>query len=242
MLSEPSFLLLFPFKAKVGQEVMDNFLAQMRSRIYLTNIDKETVDEMVTMAGEGDVFKNPIQGNHLKINEVEQPDFIIYENFNAFLSERIYDNKQGDVDSSCYPYTYDVFAKAEPIDIDFKNFNFEKTFTSIFNKEDDFSVPSLKNHFLSTKGIPKFKQTGSSSAELNDNSEQIINAWKEAKKSSKDKYNEFLEKGFQPKTSLITDTDIMEMGNLHAFITVQRCGVTRKDHIIISAEEDYISK
>lgn len=228
-------------KAKVGADVMDNFLAQMRSRIYLTNIDKETVEEMVKMAGEGDVFKNPIQGKKLKINDVEQEDLIIYENFNSFLSHKIYDNKQGAV-SDIYPYTYDVFAKAEPIDIDFKNFNFENAFSGIFTKQEDFSVPSLKNHFLAVKNIPKFKQTGSSSAELNDNSEQIINAWRDAKKGATDKYNDFLDKGFQPKTNLLTESDIMEMGNLHAFITIQRCGVTIKDHIIISAEEDYIKK
>lgn len=229
------------FKAKVGPDMMENFLSQMRSRIYLTNEDKETISEMVTLAGEGDVFKNPIQGNYLKVNDVEQKDHIIYENFNYFLSDRIAENKEGKIDENCYPYTFDVFARAEPIDIDFKGFSFQNTFSSIFGEQDDFRVHSLKDHFKSTVNIPLYVEKGSSATELSDNSEQILHAWKEAKASANEKYNQFLKEGYQSKTQILTETDLGNMGNLHAFITIQRAGVTKKDHIIISSESDYIS-
>jgi hypothetical protein len=213
----------------------------MRSRIYLTNEDKETIAEMVTLAGEGDVFRNPIQGNHLKVKDVEQKDHIIYDNFNYFLSDRIAENKEGNIDENCYPYTFDVFARAEPIDIDFKGFGFENAFSSIFGGQQEFGVHSMKDHFLSTKSIPIYIEKGSSATEVSDNAEQILGAWKEAKASANEKYHQFLEKGYEPKTQILTETDIINMGNLHAFITIQRAGVTRKDHIIISAESDYIS-
>ena len=230
------------FKAKIGVEVMENFLSQMRSRIYLTNDDKETIEEMVTLAGEGDVFRNPHQGTFLKKDGAEQKDYVIYDNFNHFISTCIAENKEGKGKTATYPYTYDLFAKAEPVDIDYENFSFDEPFSGVFNTKDNFNVASMKDHFYSTKSIPDYVEKGSSQNEVSDNLQEILQAVKQAKADSNDKYHSFLEKGYESKVKYLTETDIQNMGNLHAFISVQRCGVTKKDHIIISQADDYIVK
>jgi hypothetical protein len=227
------------FKAKIGADIMDNFLSQMSSRIYLTNKDKDTVDDMVFLAGECDVFRNPIQGQKLKNNDVVQEGYSIYKNFNSYLSNCIEQNKAGQSGADGYPYKFDAFARAEPIDIEFKNFSFKNAFSSIFTSDSEFKVNSLKDHFVSTKHITDYVERGSAATELTNNADQIKQEYKTASSSAKQMHSDFLEKGYEPRSKILSESDIAGMGNIHAFVSIVRAGMTKKDHIIISSDGFY---
>lgn len=230
------------FVMKVGQEVLDNFSSQFRTRIYLTNEDKETLLEMESLAGEADVFINPNKNRNLLNMGHEEENYTIYNNFNALISEAVYENNHNEVKSEAYPYEIDIFAEAEPIDIKFSDFSFDRPFSSIFDIRKDFSIPSLKNHFLSIDDISEYEERGSSLTEISSNEEQIRQAWRHAKQSASDKYDAYLEKGYQNDVKILPVSDITALGNLHGVIFVQRAGVTRKDHIILAPVGDYIAQ
>lgn len=234
---------------KIGKEAADNFMNQMRSQIYLVSEDSATREYVSKLAGNADIFQNPYQGQKLKDNGKET-DFVIYDNFNAFVSNWVEINKNRKntgIDGSKYaketpyPYDYDVFAAGEPLEADMSKQDFSGVFSGIFDKKAEFYIPSMKRHFLDESGIPQFKRTGSDSQGTNDNAEAIQSAWKQAKQTMEDKYQSFLREGYQKDTPLLSDSDYTEQGNIHAFVNIQRAGMTIKDHVIISQSGDYMA-
>lgn len=225
---------------KVGKEVTENFMNQMRSQIYLATEDKATRDIVVGLAGTAEIFKNPFQNQILK-NDLQETGYVIYDSFNAYISEVVEKNKNSPQQPDTkYPYSYDIFSKGEPIDYRFEKTMFQSVFSNIFEEKTDFGIPSMKGHFLDTGKVLDYRRTGSDSQGTNDNKDNLQQAWSEAREKMNTNYTQFLTQNYQKDTPLLSDNDFKDQGNIHTFVIVQRAGMTIKDHVIVAQEEDYL--
>lgn len=231
------------FILKIEKAATDNFINQMRTQIYLVTEDAGTREYVSKLAGNTDQFQNINSGNPLLDNR-KDTGFMIYDNFNYLISKSIQENKELEADgydykkNSIFPYTYDVFSTAEPIEIATQDITFDKVFSNLFETKYEFYIPSMKRHFLDETGIPEYKRTGSDIQGKQSNAEPIQNAWKQSRQSMEDKYQSFLNDGYKKDVPLLSDSDYTLGGNVHAFITKQRAGMTIKDYVIV-AEDSY---
>lgn len=223
------------FIAKVGKEIIDNFSTQFRSRIYLPLEDEATLEEIEQLAGETYSFINANKNVQLKNFDFVEDGYTIYNNLNSMISDSVYNNRKSNLKDDRYPYDFDVFSKAESIDIDFSKFDFNKPFSSIFYLENDFNIPTLKNHFLSIKNIGEYEQKGSGVTEIHDNKERIEHAYLSAKKEADNNYEKFLQEGYRDNIKIVPKSSVVSMGNSHAIVFIQRAGVTRLEHVILGS-------
>lgn len=229
------------YELKIGKEASANFLNQMRSHIYLSTEDQTTREYVVKLAGTADIFESPLLNQKLKDNGTET-DNIIYDNFNAYISDCVETNKYRAENNQQllkeYPYTENIFSKAESIEVT-DRMDFSKIFSSIWNKEETFEIPSMKRHFLDEKSIKEAKEEGSDATGKRNNSEQIHDAWSRAQDEMENKYQSYLSNGFKKDAQILTDSEFTGQGNIHAYVTIQRAGMLVKEHVIIAPEFYY---
>jgi hypothetical protein len=220
---------------KVGKEVTDNFLNQMRSQIYLASEDQETGSTVESLAGKVNAISNPYKGKVLLDISVKT-GLTIYNSFNSLISACIVQNKSGKNISPVYPYKHDIFCAAEPIAVDDTAIDFNGLVTSVFDNDYDFTFNSMKKHFLDHSSIPEYKRTGSNaeSRGKDENVEAIRSAWAEAKNKADSMVEDVLSKNVSKDVPVYSATEFVSQGNTHAFVINQRGGTTVRDQTIIS--------
>jgi hypothetical protein len=233
------------FEMRIGKEPTNNFAAQMRSQIFLVTEDHATREYVTKIAGTGNIFHSALTGKPL-LDGGKETGLELYDNLNYYIAKQIDANRSlvsKGVEipkDSLYPYTFDVFAEGEPLDIELSVADFKGVFTNMFGSSFEFSIPSFKRHFLDLKGIPEHKMKGSAAQGEDSNEAEILNAWKQAHQSMEDKYNGYLDKGYVPNSPYLSDDEYTSQGNVHAFVTIQRAGMSVKEHVLIAPVDDYI--
>ncbi|MBY4717553.1 TraM recognition domain-containing protein [Ralstonia mannitolilytica] len=229
------------YEMKIGKEPAANFLNQMRTQIYLSTEDKTTSEAVSKLAGVSDVFESPLLNKTLKDNG-KDTDFIIYDNFNAYISSAIETNKNLQANKQPllkeYPYTENIFANGESIEVK-DDGDFSQLFSSIFNKKEAFDIPSMKNHFLDEKGIKEYKAEGSDATGVRSNSDQIQDGWARTQDEMENKYQAYLRDGFRKDAYIISESDFNEQSNVHGFIVAQRAGMVLKEQVIVAPDHYY---
>lgn len=230
------------YELKIGKEASANFLNQMRSHIYLSTEDATTREYVVKLAGTADIFESPLLNQKLKDNG-KDTDFIIYDNFNAYISACVETNKYRAENKQAllpeYPYTENIFAKGEAVEVA-DNVDFKNLFSNIWKKQETFEIPSMKRHFLDEKNIKESKEEGSEASGKKNNSDQLHDAWSRAQDEMDNKYQSYLQNGFKKDAQLLTDSEFTGQGNIHAYIAVQVAGMLVKEHVIIAPEFYYM--
>jgi len=225
---------------KVGKEVADNFLNQMRNQYYLGSEDESTGKMVETLAGKADVFDNPFKGIELK--SAGKPTGVFgYNNFNALVSRAVNENMRKAGFNKAYQYDHDVFTVAEPIELPVNAIGFNKIVSSIFNTKPKLELASMKEHFLDESKIPAYRRTGSASQGYQDNKDAIQSAWSESRDKMNSSYQSFLTQNVKKDVPIYSASEYVAQGNIHAFVIVQRAGMTIKDQVIVAPEHYYIN-
>lgn len=225
---------------KIGKEVTDNFLNQMRSQIYLASEDKNTGETVESLSGKIDLFTNPYRGQEL-LDANSKTGIKIYNTFNSVISSCVVQNKAGGKVNPVYPYMVDVFCEAEPILVDDSVSNFNGIVSSIFEHEEESSFYSMKRHFLDYSKVPEYKRTGSDADGKSDNEDAIRSAWAEAHDKMNSSYQSFLTQNIKKDMPAYSSSEFVSQGNTHAFIIMQRGGTTIKDQVIIAPKNFYMN-
>ncbi|MGF6273398.1 hypothetical protein ABIB38_001772 [Massilia sp. UYP11] len=223
---------------KVGKEVADNFLNQMRSQYYLATEDKSTGEMVEGLSGKADLFDNPFKGIELKASG-KLTGVKGYNNFNAFVSRAVSENRQNAEFNKSYKYDHDIFTVAEPLEVSANDIEFDGIVSSIFNGMPKLELASMKNHFLDESKIPAYRRTGSASQGYQDNKDAIQSAWAESRDKMNTSHQQFLTQNIKKDVSVYSATEFVAQGNIHAFVIVQRAGVTIKDQVIVAPESYY---
>lgn len=233
------------FEMRIGKEPTNNFAAQMRSQIFLVTEDHATREYVTKIAGTGNIFHSALTDKPLLDGGIDT-GLKLYDNLNYYIAKQVDANRSLVANgieipkTSLYPYISDIFADAEELDIELSIADFKGVFSNMFGKGYDFGIPTFKRHFLDLKGIPQHKMKGSAGQGEDSNEAEILNAWKQAHQSMEDKYNAYLDKGYVPNSPYLSDDEYTSQGNVHAFVTIQRAGMTIKEHVLIAPVDDYI--
>lgn len=232
---------------KIGTESTNNFLNQMRSSVFLSTGDQSTRDLIVKLGGSADIFHHEKHNEVLLQNGVAT-SYVIYSGLNYYISEQVQINKElvsggGKIQAnSPYPYCYDVFSVAEPIEIENKN-DFKGLYTRLFEiKQNGFDIPSFKLHFLNQKAVKQYSKSGSDDEGIKENSDDVLSSLDSAEKSMKDKYDNYIKNGFEKNVPLMSDKEFVNMGSLHAFVSLKVAGMTIQDHVIVANQDYYKAK
>lgn len=225
---------------KVGKEVADNFLNQMRNQYYLGSEDKSTGEMVESLAGKTDLFDNPFKGIELK-NNGKATGTVGYNNFNAYVSRAVGENKQRSGFNKNYKYDFDLFSTAEPLEMSVEDVKFDDIVSSIFNGKSKAELVSMKNHFLDESKIPGYRRTGSASQGYQDNKDAIQSAWAEARDKMNTSHQQFLTQNIKKDVPVYSASEFVSQGNIHAFVIVQRAGMTIKDQVIVAPDSYYIN-
>jgi len=223
---------------KVGKEVSDNFLNQMRSQYFLSSEDKSTSEMVEGLAGKADLFDNPFKGIELKANG-KPTGAQGYNNFNAFVSRAVSENRQQPEFNKSYKYDYDIFTVAEPLEVSANDIEFDGIVSSIFNGKPKLELVSMKNHILDESKIPVYRRTGSASQGYQDNKDAIQSAWAESREKMNTSHQQFLTQNIKKDVPVYSASEFVSQGNIHAFVIVQRAGVTIKDQVIVAPRAYY---
>lgn len=225
---------------KVGKEVADNFLNQMRNQYYLGSEDESTGKMVETLAGKADVFDNPFKGIELK-SAGKSTGVFGYNSFNALVSRAANENKRKAGFNKKYKYDHDVFAVAEPVELPVTAVSFDKVVSSIFKAKPKLQLVSMKEHFLDESKIPAYRRTGSASQGYQDNKDAIQSAWSESRDKMNSAYQNFLTQNVKKDVPVYSATEYVAQGNIHAFVIVQRAGMTIKDQVIVGPEHYFMN-
>jgi hypothetical protein len=223
---------------KVGKEMADNFLNQMRSQYYLATEDKSTGEMVEGLAGKADLFDNPFKGVELKSSGIST-GVQGYNNFNAFVSRAIVENKEKPGFNKSYTYDHDIFTVAEPLEVGANDMDFDNIVSSIFTGKPKLELLSMKNHFLDESKIPAYRRTGSASQGYQDNKDAIQSAWAEARDKINTSHQQFLTQNIKKDVPVYSASEFVSQGNIHAFVIVQRAGMTIKDQVIVAPRTYY---
>jgi len=225
---------------KIGKEVTDNFLNQMRTQIYLAAEDQATGSTVETLSGTIPQISNPYRGQVL-LDSSSKTGLTIYNNFNALISSCIFQNIVTNKLNPAYPYKYDIFCAAEPLFIDDSEIDFGNLVTSIFEEENDNIFYSMKRHFLDYSKVPAYKRTGSDADGKQDNEDAIRSAWAEAKDKMNSTFQSLLSESVKDDSPAYSASEFVSQGNTHAFIILQRSGTTIKDQVVIAKKNFYMN-
>lgn len=222
---------------KIGKEATVNFMNQMRTRIFLETDSLDMWKKVEELGGKIEVFKHTCLGKELE-NDTVKTGYKIYQTYNSFVAECVDMNRRRLLDGSplleAYPYTRDVLAEIQPLEID-NSINLNRPFSMIFDEAPDFEMLSFKNHFLDTKGIAKLVSTGSLATGMQSNEDKIQDQWKSAVETAKKEYESTLNS--VQTAPLIAQKNYGDQSGVQAFIRVKRAGRSVTDHVIVGFDE-----
>lgn len=222
---------------KVGKEMTDVFIGQLRNKIILSSEDKATIDLVRELAGKEAVFKNPLNRSFLKVNNIET-SHVIYDSFNFKISTLVENNKTGTANSG-YPYCEDIFLNVEPLKLSKTNLDISNLFSGSFNKYLEFKMPDMKEHFLNLDSLEPFSKSGTTGEKKQSNANDIKKMWDDAHAKSQESYKAFIKDNLREDAEVMTDNDYTKQGNIHAYINFQIAGATMHDQVIIADDDFY---
>ena len=225
---------------RIGKEETINFLNQFRNKLLLSTEDDATRETTVKLCGRIDMFDSVEFDSKLK-NSTD--DYFIYDNLTAYITDLVEKNKDRQKNGHAlvkeYPYLSDIFADGEAINLDDDNFKFKNSFSSIYERNFDLTIPSMKKHFKDDSGVHNLEESGSSSDSPKNNLTGISDSLNSVKKNAADKYDSYLKDGYKKDSELLSDTEFRNQSNAHAVFMYQQSGMSVIDHVIL-APENYL--
>lgn len=229
------------FLAKLKDEdVVNNFMNQSRTQIYLPTGDGSSAQVVAKMAGNSDSFINTIARDSI---DHDGEGYTLYANYNSYVSHcaHINSGKNGVIVKE-YPYTYDIFAKGEAIDVACDNRNFNKMVTNLFNGVNDISIPSLKSYFYNDEKIEFYVKTGNKSDGNQDNLNSIKSAFADAKKTRETEYSQYITSNVKKDESLYSESEYLSQPDGFGFTFGHHAGKPFAEKIIVAPKHYYIEE
>ncbi|SAL47118.1 TraM recognition site of TraD and TraG [Caballeronia peredens] len=234
---------------RIGREAADNFMNQMRTQIFLPTEDKPTLEYIEKMSGEVDIFSNPLAGKQLEIAN-KKTDAINYNYLNAAISASVELNKGSlltaeerakyESFASSYPYTYDIFAEPDVIDVDMSNIMPRDPFSYAFSDDVDLAVFNFKDHFLNQGDIAHYQTEGSLNSGRKDNLDEIRSKLNASTNTRDENYKKFLADNTQKGAKAMTAVEYTKMGDTQAFVIMKRANMTIIDQAVVGQASDYV--
>ncbi len=223
---------------RIGEGPAKNFFYQLRTIMYLSNEDAESTHAYINAnMVKGDVFTGKMDGK-LKQNGKETINDL-YNHYNAYISSMIEKNidhlQKGLAPCKEYPYTYDVWAKLEPIEVDLDKLEVRHPFSSVLDEDADFlPVPTFKDHWYEGNPIPLYTTSGSIQQGIQNNLKDITNALQQQADKVDNMFKDYKDqKNVDKDKPYFTSNEYGVQGNVKAYFMGKKAGVTFHDQIYL---------